>query len=338
MAGEDDEVIVNLSGDTSTPDVKVIEAGKNGAVVESFNEDEADPVADLKKQFGQMTGRLQTVIATQQQTEQQLADTTQRLQRAETQVTVSQIDTIESGIAQVDADGQQAELAYQRAFENGDAAGMARATRAMQRAEVTRSELIQARDSLKQSAQRQTTQQQQPRQQPRQAPSDPVEATAANLSPKSAAWIRSHPECVTDPKMNARMLAAHHSALADGIAVDSEEYFEAIEKGIKPVSRRADPESEPGKKAAGDGRRPSSAAASAAGAGGGMGGNGSATTVKLTAGEARSATDGTLVWNYDDPSGQKKFKKGDPIGLAEMARRKHEGMKAGLYDRNNIEA
>ena len=54
--------------------------------------------------------------------------------------------------------------------------------------------------------------------------------------------------------------------------------------------------------------------------------------------EAASATDGTLVWNYDDPSGKNQYKKGDPIGLAEMARRKHEGQKAGLYDRNAIEA
>jgi len=58
----------------------------------------------------------------------------------------------------------------------------------------------------------------------------------------------------------------------------------------------------------------------------------------LTKGEAASATDGTLQWNYDDPTGQNRWKKGDVIGLAEMARRKHEGMKAGLYDKNAFEA
>ena len=57
------------------------------------------------------------------------------------------------------------------------------------------------------------------------------------------------------------------------------------------------------------------------------------TEVRLTKGEAASATDGTLVWNFPDPSGQNRWQKGDPIGLAEMARRKHEGMKAGLYDK-----
>jgi hypothetical protein len=44
--------------------------------------------------------------------------------------------------------------------------------------------------------------------------------------------------------------------------------------------------------------------------------------VSLTQGEIQNATDGTLQWNYDDPSGKNRWKKGDPIGVNEMARRK----------------
>jgi hypothetical protein len=333
MAGEDDEVIVALSGDTSTTQVVKIEDDKTGKTAVSFNDDDGDPVADLKKQFGQMTGRLQTVVASQQQTEQQLHDTQQRLHRAESQVVVSQLDTVEGGITQVEAEAEQAEQAYARAFEAGDGAGMARATRAMQRAETNRAQLLEARDSLKQAATRQPTQQPQPRQQPRQAAGDPVEAVAAQLSSKSAAWIRSHPECVTDPKLNARMMAAHNLAIAEDIPLDSEEYFERIEAGIKPVKQQQKVDPKP---ANGDGRRPSSGAASGGASGGGL--NGGSVEVRLTKGEAASATDGTLVWNYDDPTGQNRFKKGEPIGLAEMARRKHEGKKAGLYDKNAFEA
>ena len=53
--------------------------------------------------------------------------------------------------------------------------------------------------------------------------------------------------------------------------------------------------------------------------------------MRLTKREAIAAEDGTIVWNWDSPDG--KFKKGDPIGVGEFARRKHFGMKAGLYDR-----
>jgi hypothetical protein len=338
MAGEEDDVIVNLSGDTSTHDVKVKvegDKGGNGTNVSFNGEDEADPVADLKNQFNQISGRLQTVVAQQQQTAQQLDAANQRLQRAESQVVVSQIETIENGISQVEQDLASAERAYAAAMEAGDGAAMARATRAMQRGEIQLSELAQARDAMKRDATRRP-----PAQQPggptRPVPADPVEAVIAtgNMSAKSAAWLRAHPECVTDPAQNKKMLAAHHRALADDIAVDSDEYFQRIEAGIKGVKKEDPKPADP--KPSGDGRRPSSGAASGSGAGGGL--NGGSIEVKLTKREADSATDGTLVWNYDDPSGKGRFKKGDPIGLAEMARRKHEGMKQGLYDKNNFEA
>jgi hypothetical protein len=68
---------------------------------------------------------------------------------------------------------------------------------------------------------------------PRQAPSDPVEAFAAQLSPKSADWVRRHPEYVKDAKLNRKMIAAHELAMADGMPVDSAEYFSAIEETLK---------------------------------------------------------------------------------------------------------
>ena len=68
---------------------------------------------------------------------------------------------------------------------------------------------------------------------PVQAPSDPVEAFAALLSPKSADWVRKHPEYVKDAKLNRKMIAAHELAMADGVPVDSEDYFTAIEETLK---------------------------------------------------------------------------------------------------------
>ena len=334
MADNNDEVIVTLSGDTSTMDVKIAEEAGAGApasgtaIVESFNE---DPVADLKNQFAQMTGRVAKAESVAQTAVAQVAETQQRLQRAEAHVVTSQIDTVDSGIAAAEQEAENAERAYAQAFEAGDGPAMARAQRVIARAENNRAELVRAKQDLQEAARRQPTQAQQPRQQARQPAADPVEAVASTLSQKSAAWLRSHPECVTDPKMNARMMAAHNLAVADDVAVDSDEYFRRIEAGVKVTKTQQQPE----KTQQGDGRRPSSAAASGSGSGGNLNGG---ITVALTKGERDSATDGTLVWNYDDPSGQNRFKKGDPIGLAEMARRKYEGKKAGLYDRNSIEA
>lgn len=64
---------------------------------------------------------------------------------------------------------------------------------------------------------------------PVQRPSDPVEAFAGLLSPRSADWVRRHPQFVTDPRLNQKMIAAHNMAVADGHAADTDEYFATVE-------------------------------------------------------------------------------------------------------------
>jgi hypothetical protein len=68
---------------------------------------------------------------------------------------------------------------------------------------------------------------------PKPVPADPVEAFAALLSPKSADWVRAHPEYVRDANLNRKMIAAHELAVADGLPVDTPEYFEAIESTLR---------------------------------------------------------------------------------------------------------
>jgi hypothetical protein len=65
------------------------------------------------------------------------------------------------------------------------------------------------------------------------APEDPVEGFARDLSPRSGAWVRAHPEYVRDRGKNAQMIAAHQLALARGHVVDSDEYFQSIERTLE---------------------------------------------------------------------------------------------------------
>lgn len=319
MAGDEDEdVIVSLPGDTGAvvtkaADVVVKKAGEGAGA--------DDPVENLKGQFAAMTQRATAAETRANQATQQAEQAVQRLQQAEGQVVSGQLDTVLSGLAAANAEAESAEREYVAAAESGDFAAQARAQRKISGAEARIQRLQEAKDDLEDAAKRRPAPGERREPQQRTAAADPVEQFAQGMSSRSAAWIRSHPECVTDPKLNARMLAAHNLALADDIAVDSDAYFERIEAGVKPAAA----------KPAGDGRRPSSAAASSSGAGGGLNGG---TEVRLSKREAASATDGTLVWNYEDPTGQKRWQKGDPIGLAEMARRKLEGTKAGLYDKS----
>lgn len=74
-------------------------------------------------------------------------------------------------------------------------------------------------------------------------PIDPVEQFASQLSQRSAEWIRRHPEYVTDPRKNQKMLAAHYAALGEGIAPDTDDYFRYVEDSLTPARVKAEPES-----------------------------------------------------------------------------------------------
>lgn len=325
---DDDAIVVTLPAEGDGTVITKIDDGDGKKTTPE------DPIEDLKGQFAQMTHRATAAETAHQQTARQLEETTRELQTTKASVTDSQLDTVLSGIQAAEAEAASAEKDYITAAEAGDFAAQARAQRKMAGAETRIQRLNEAKGDLEDQRATKPAPRTETRPAPRQQAADPVEAVIANgqVPPKSAAWLRAHPDCITDPKKNARMLAAHNLAIADDVAVESDEYFRRIEAGVenKPTTKAETTKSEA------SGKRPMSAAGPSGHAGGGM--NGGGTQVTLTAREAASATDGTLVWNYDDPSGAKKFKKGDPIGHAEMARRKVALKASGQYDRTYSES
>ena len=70
-----------------------------------------------------------------------------------------------------------------------------------------------------------------------QTPSDPVEAVASQLTPRSAEWVRRNPNFVTDPRLYQKMVAAHNIALADGHSPDTDDYFASVEETLR-ISKR----------------------------------------------------------------------------------------------------
>lgn len=325
MADLDEEaIVVTLPADGDETVITKIESGETTTTV--------DPLEDLKDQFAKANQRATAAELAQQNTARQLEETTRELQTTKTAVTDSQLDTVTSGIQAATAEADAAEKELIAAYEAGDAAAQARAQRKISAAEVRIQRLNEAKGDLEEAKAAKPVVRTEQRPEPRQHPTDKVEQFASQMSPRSAAWIRSHPDCITDDKKNKRMIAAHNDCLADDIAVDSDEYFARIEARIGGSAVKVEPKPQP--KQEPTGKRPISAAASGANTGGGM--NGGATEVRLTQREVTAATDGTVCWNYDDPNG--KFKKGDSVGVQEFARRKSIMKKQGLYDRGIIDS
>jgi len=60
----------------------------------------------------------------------------------------------------------------------------------------------------------------------------------AETAPRSANWVRSHPEYARDDRLFQKMMSAHQLAVSDGIVPETDEYFAEIESILR--IRRSD--------------------------------------------------------------------------------------------------
>lgn len=72
---------------------------------------------------------------------------------------------------------------------------------------------------------------------PVQPPVDIVEQLAANVTPRSAEWLRNSKDHLRNERDIRKMFRAHEDAIDDGIAPDTDEYFEFIENRLGMRSR-----------------------------------------------------------------------------------------------------
>jgi len=154
-----------------------------------------------------------------------------KAQRADAGTQQANLHMINSAIEaqKREAEIQKATLAA--ALANGDHQQAAEIQYAMSETSSRLQQLQLGRDALEKEIKN-------PPQRQYQAPVDPVEQFASQLSPRSAAWVRAHPQCVTDPRLQQKMIAAHNIAVADGIPADSDEYFQFVEDTLKISPRR----------------------------------------------------------------------------------------------------
>ena len=258
--------------------------------------------------------------------EQEVAQHRQAVEVSRRRETSSHLDTITTALAAAEQDAESAKREYIRARESNDFAAEAEAQDRLAKARSTATRLDEARQDIEARLKRP------PPQSPPPVPTDPVEAVAQRLTAKSAQWVRAHPEYIhTDGGMR-KLTAADAVAKDEGFIPDTPQYFERVEQylGLRKAADVAD--SKPPTEASQVKPRSTPPVAPGAAVSGS-----SQPSVTLTQGEAATATDGTLIWNYDDPTGKNRWKKGDPIGVQEMARRKMEGKKRGLYDRAYLE-
>lgn len=182
-------------------------------------------VAELRAQME--TERRRAEHATRQADEAR-----QQAQAAFSQKLETDLTLLRSAIDNIKRDNDALKAQYRSALEVGDYDKAAEAQEAMTVNAVRLSQIEAGYSEMEMRAKAAPAV-------PRQS-ADPVEQFASALSPASADWIRRHPECVTDQRLQRKMLRAHEDAIDDGYAADSPEYFAAIEArlGLGDASRR----------------------------------------------------------------------------------------------------
>jgi len=218
--------------------------------------EEQQPVADvdereqqlieIKRQYEEQKRRAEAERNARQQAEQYAYEQSQRAQYAQYDAEGNRLQTYINAIEATEQAASNAERAYADAMASGDYQSAGRAQRAMASAEAhllrLQNEKAQAEQYIE-SLRTEGRVQAPPRQtfEPHQEPQDPVEAMAARLTPKSAAWLRNHPEAAGKVE---KLTAAHAAATQlEGLEVESPEYFRYVEErlGIRQPSAPAKP-------------------------------------------------------------------------------------------------
>jgi hypothetical protein len=197
------------------------EAVKAAPVVEPAKKDDKPLVtADeglekLKKQLDDERARAD---ANEQRARTAEADSA----RAKIEVKGSQLETVKSTLSALTTANDALDKQAADLMAAGDFPGAQKLNREVAKNEAKILQLENAKTMLEKQAKETST-----------TAGDPVEELAAQLTPRSAAWVRAHPEFARDNRKYTQMLAAHNLVTGYGVKADTDEYFSEIEKALR---------------------------------------------------------------------------------------------------------
>ena len=195
---------------------------------EHGGKEERDPLAELRAQ-------LDRERAARVEAERRANEYANTAHGAQVEMADNQLQLVLGAIERVKENTASLKAAYAEALRNQD----------YDNAAEFQSQLADNAASLRQLENGKSAMEAQPKPQapqPIKTSIDPVEDLASQLTAKSAAWVRSHPECARDPKLYAKMVAAHNIVISNDVEPDTDEYFRSVEALIydRPAGRDLD--------------------------------------------------------------------------------------------------
>ena len=207
--------------------VVVEETPKEGVEIQVADTNE--PETDFNASIEQLKQQLEAEKQARIDAERRIHEAQSREYAARNDKADTDLQLINNAIYTVNTNTGILKSHYAEAMQAGDYARAAEIQQEMASNEAKRLQLENGKAAMEAA----------PRQEPpRQQVTDPVEALASQLTPRSAEWIRRHPEFARDQRMFNKMIAAHNLAVADGIQPDTDAYFAEVESTLK-INRNA---------------------------------------------------------------------------------------------------
>lgn len=216
-------------------DIQVV-AAEPGAEAEITIEPAAETAQepDWKAQFEAAKKQAEEAEAKRAEAERLAQSRADDLDRAQRETAKTRSDAvsaemlaINNAIANTEHERADAKQAYKAAMEAGDYEAAAEAQAKLSEVAVKAQRIKEGKAELERRAEVAKTQ------------ADPIEQYVAQLSPQSAAWIRKHPETVSDAGKRDLLQRAHYKALGNGIRPDTDEYFQHMDVEMGYAQRQA---------------------------------------------------------------------------------------------------
>lgn len=223
--------------DQNKPDEEIeVAAAEPGAEVEITVEPVAEPEKepDWKAQFEGAQKKIEVAETKRAEAErlaQARADDLARVekenQRTRSDVVSAEMLAVNNAIANTEHERADAKQAYKAAMEAGDFEAAAEAQAKLSEVAVKAQRIKEGKAELERRAEA------------AKAQTDPLEQYVSQLSPQSAAWIRRHPETVSDPGKRDLLQRAHYKALGEGLRPDTDAYFQHMDVEMGYAQRQA---------------------------------------------------------------------------------------------------
>lgn len=199
--------------------------------IEGLKEQVARAKAESERRLGESQRKIQEAYENARRAEERAA-------HAEKEVATVKQGAVLTVLDNLKRDKEDAKRKYRAAMEAGE---FDKAADAQDELSLANARIVEAEKGKQELEERAKAPPVAPRRTEPLPADDPAERLAATLSPRSAAWVRSHPEFARDEAKQEEMTRAHFSALGEGHRADTEAYFDFVNRKLGITKAPPDP-------------------------------------------------------------------------------------------------